>query len=580
MEAKLNELLVKFSALRDRIAERDKLHNEVDLLAKQVEQNKSKSATTAKQRDGSVNSERQAETEAMYEAKKEEYGTKHSALLRELQQYNENRLDILSALLLDFFAAQKYFCYSYGRSLYELHESLREADEKSVVALPKPNWQMLMTYVTQTEEGRVVQSGEIRPSLIMRMASAEYEATGGQRQQAAQRPAAVAPPPKRTFTKPDSFASADDVSFNPHVLADPTNQPYLPLSVMMNTRDKRDAVQAAGKAGEQDMTAQTADGAPAIRKGAPPPVLAEPQPVTPAPFTALHSSLAGQSGETPEGVPQPTSGQDTGWASFNNYSSSSSPAAPPQKVTAAPPRPPASLPSAPPPPKSRPTSSADFDILSMPFTPSQSPPTQPQPPPQPAPPAVRPPAAAPPPPASRQPPPPASRVKPAPPPPAIATESTNPFESSNPFAAPQPFYPAGGPGGPNSPPPPRSATSPPPPSQPPPPASRNQPAPPPPQPRASNPWDAPVNNPWDAPMSGLPSSQPTPPQPRPPPPPSPHGAVSPRGANGGFGFPAPPPPPPAGRGARSPPAGTPPPQARAAPQPAAKKAWSPFDDDD
>ena len=42
MEAKLNELLVKFSALRDRISERDKLRSEVDLLSKQVEQSRTK----------------------------------------------------------------------------------------------------------------------------------------------------------------------------------------------------------------------------------------------------------------------------------------------------------------------------------------------------------------------------------------------------------------------------------------------------------------------------------------------------------------------------------------------------------
>ena len=577
MEAKLNELLVKFSALRDRISERDKLHNEVDTLAKQVEQNKSR-ATNSRNKDVNSAGEKMYEIEALYEQKKDEYVSKHSALLRELQQYNENRLDILSAILLDFFAAQKYFAYSYGRSLYELHDQLREADEKSAVALPKPSWQMLMTYVTQTEEGRAVQTGEIRPSLIMRMAGEQYEASGGQRQQAAarMRPTAVSPPPKRTFTKPDSFATADDVAFNPHVLVDPTNQPYLPLSVMMNTRDKRDAAVAAGKAGEHDITAQTADGAPAVRRGGPPPTLAEPQPVTPATFTALHSSLAAQGSDSGEGVPQQQRSGGEGWAAFDSFPSSSFPASPSPKAAASNPFSPAPPP---PPPKSRPTSSADFDILSMPFTPSQPPPTQP-PPPQPAPPSVRPPSTAPPPPASRQPPPPASRVKPAapvPPPVAVAAESTNPF------ASPQPFFPAGGPGGPNSPPPPRSATSPPPPSQPPPPASRTQPGPPPPQARSSNPWDAPVSNPWDAPMPGFPtpSMQPPPPAARPPPPPSPHGAVSPRGANGAFGFPAPPPPPPAGRTARSPPpAGPPPPQARAPPQAAAKKAWSPFDDDD
>ena len=415
MEAKLNELLVKFSALRDRISERDKLHNEVELLAKQVEQNKSKSST---KRDINSQGEKQYEVEATYEQKKEEFDIKHNSLVRELQQYNENRLDILSALLLDFYSAQKYFAYSYGRSLYELHDQLREADERSGASLPKPSWQMLMTYVTQTEEGRPVQAGEIRQSLIMRMAGEELEANGGQRQPvAARRPAAVSPPPTRTFTKPDAFASPDDVAFNPHVLADPTNQPYLPLSVMMNTRDKRDAAAAAGKTGDAEITPQTAEGAPAVRRGAPPPTLTEPQPMAPAAFTALHSSLASQGGgERAEGMPLQAKGGEGAWASFDSFPASSSafpPAPSPRAAAAAPSQPFATALPPPPPPKPRPTSSADFDILSMPFTPSQ--PAQPQPPPpqQPAPPVARNPVAAPPPPASRQPPPPASRVRPA-----------------------------------------------------------------------------------------------------------------------------------------------------------------------
>ena len=493
--AKLNELLVKFDALRDRLTERDKLRAEVESLGKQVEASK---RTTASSKAVGGQGEKHFEVEAAFQERRDEYTAKHSALLRELQQYNENRLDILAAILLDFFAAQKFFAYAYGRSLFRLHEQLREADERSPVPLPNPSWQSLMTYVTQTDETRQLQSGEVRPSLIMKLASEEYSGAQ-QRSQGAfaapLSPSSRAHPPPQTFTRPDSFASPDDVQFNPAVLHDPKNQPYLPLSITMNLKQKRQTAEA-----DPSMVHSASSPAePVIRRGQPPPPLQEPAHVTPSPFSALHSTVYKEAAPAP---PQHA-------PIFDAFGDGG------------PPRPP------PPGPRSPPQSSAGFDILSMPFA---SPPAQPAPPPPPPPaPPGRAPGGPPPPPACRQPPPPASRA---------------PIPSAG-FAATSVPSSTGAP----PPPPPRSAVSPPPSSSfPPPPASRQPSLPPaPPTPRSTNPWDAPI------------FPQPPPPSSRPPP--SPSHAVSPRGvsANGAFGFPAAsPPPPPASRA--QPPPGPPPPK--------------------
>ena len=431
MIAKLNELLVKFDALRDRLGERDKLRVEVEALGKQVEAAK-RGAASSKAASGQ--GEKHFELETAFQERREEYTAKHAALLRELQQYNENRLDILAAVLLDFFAAQKYFAYAYGRSLFRLHEQLREADEHSPVPLPNPTWQSLMTYVTQTDESRQLHSGEVRPSLIMKLASEEYGGAQHRSQgafAAPLSPSSRSPPPPQTFTRPDSFASPDDVQFNPAVLHDPRNQPYLPLSVMKNLKQTRQAAQADPSSVHSTSTPAE----PVIRKGQPPPPLQDPPHVTPAPsFSTLHSSLSRDTQpQQPPSLPPPI---------FDAFGDGG------------PPRPP------PPNPRS-PPSSAGFDILSMSFA---APPSQPAPPPPPPPaPGARAPGGPPPPPASRQPPPPASRA---------------PVAAAG-FAPPPP-------GG--APPPPRSAISPPPP------ASR-QPAPPTPRtanPPSTAPWDAPV----------------------------------------------------------------------------------------
>ena len=353
MIAKLNELLVKFDALRDRLSERDKLKAEVDSLARQVEANRGRSASSK-----AVNSagEKHFEVEAAFDARREEYTAKHSALLRELQQYNENRLDILSALLLDFFAAQRFFAYAYGRSLQGLHEQLREADESSGVPLPNPSWQMLMTYVTQTDDNQAAaaQSGEVRPSLIMKMATADGD--GFERPRAFARPQQRSPPSQRTFTRPDAFASPDDVQFNPAVLHDPKNQPYLPLSVLHKVK-KPSQVDAS-----QLQPTSSAE-PPAMRRGLPPPELKEPPPVTvTAPFPALHASVSKSSALE--------------WQATSDAFGDGGP-----------PRPPPPGPSA---PRPQPHSSAGFDILSSPLPAGPSPPAPPPPPPQPAPPARQP----------------------------------------------------------------------------------------------------------------------------------------------------------------------------------------------
>ena len=543
MIAKLEELLVKFDALRDRLSEREKLKAEVDGLAKQVEANKSRAASSkaSVSREG----EKHFEVESLYTERLDFYTARHSSLLREFQQYGECRLDILSALLLDFFAAQKYFAYAYGRSLFRLHEQLREADERSDTPLPNPSWQSLMTYVTQTDDSRALQSTDARPSLIMKLASADYSDGPSPRSQGAFAVPRVSPtsrhPPPQQFSRPDTFASPDgEIPFNPSVLHDPRNQPYLPLSIMMDLSAKRQSAQSDPSAIHS--LSQPAE--PPQRKTLPPPQLQQPDPLHPTPFPDLHSHIGQEA--SPEGK-----AASLVWKTTRDAFEDGGPPKPP------PPR------SGPRPPPS-PSSSAGFDLLSG-FS-ASPPPSQPAPPPPPpAPPGGRggppggapggpppggpPPGGPPPPPQSRQPPPPASR---APggyggPPPPLAVSPPPP-----------------------SPPPPRTAVSPPPPGgAPPPPASRQSPLV---SPRGPGGPGGPFEG-----GGGFPS-QPPPPAGRPPPGPGPGQAMSPRGSgvNGGLGFA---PPPPASRGALPPP-GQPPKPGPPPPKPAASKEWTPFDEDD
>ena len=213
--------------------------------------------------------------------------------MRYYENYNNTmRIDwiILSAILLDFFAAQKYFAYSYGRSLYELHDSLREADEKSVIALPKPSWQMLMTYVTQTEEGRAVQGGEIRPSLIMRMASEEYrgewraEAAGGCTTEGGVASTQAYVHEARLVCICGRRGVQSARASRPH-------QPALPATVRHDEHTRQGETRRWRQAEQErpDMPAQHAEVRQRCEKVDHRPTLAEPQQVTPAAF-GLHST--------------------------------------------------------------------------------------------------------------------------------------------------------------------------------------------------------------------------------------------------------------------------------------------------